>query len=185
LDKNRKTEPNFKFDEIRIELARELKKNAKERAEMTKEINQAKGKNEKIVETIRKDFGILNPTRNDIVKYKLYQELAFNGYKDLYTNTKIDYHKLFSKEYDVDHIIPQSRLFDDSFSNKVLVPRQANLDKGHRTAYDYMATKSKEAFERYLAAIESLYKEDKISKAKYQKLLSKNRKLAMALSNAT
>lgn len=170
LDKNRKTDPNFKFDEIRIELARELKKNASERAEMTSQINKAKGENEKIVEIIRKDFGILNPTRNDIVKYKLYQELAFNGYKDLYTNTKIDYHKLFSKEYDVDHIIPQSRLFDDSFSNKVLVPRQANLDKGNRTAYDYMATKSKEAFERYLAAVESLYKEDKISKAKYQKL---------------
>src|SRR5690606_26736422 len=101
LDKNRKTDPNFKFDEIRIELARELKKNAKERAEMTSQINKAKGENEKIVEIIRKDFGILNPTRNDIVKYKLYQELAFNGYKDLYTNTKIDYHKLFSKEYEI------------------------------------------------------------------------------------
>ncbi len=79
-----KTDPNFKFDEIRIELARELKKNASERAEMTKEINQAKGKNEKIVETIRKDFGILNPTRNDIVKYKLYQELALMGIR-IYT----------------------------------------------------------------------------------------------------
>jgi len=177
LDKNRKTDPNFKFDEIRIELARELKKNASERAEMTSQINKAKGENEKIVETIRKDFGILNPTRNDIVKYKLYQELAFNGYKDLYTNTKIDYLELFNKAYDVDHIIPQSRLFDDSFSNKVLVPRQANLDKGNRTAYDYMATKSKEAFERYLAAIESLYKEDKISKAKYQKLLKQESKI--------
>lgn len=173
LDKNRKTDPNFKFDEIRIELARELKKNASERAEMTKEINQAKGKNEKIVETIRKDFGILNPTRNDIVKYKLYKELAFNGYKDLYTNTKIDYHKLFSKEYDVDHIIPQSRLFDDSFSNKVLVPRQANLDKGNNTAFDYMSRQSKEDFETYLSVVDNLFKEGKISKAKYQKLLKK------------
>src|SRR5690554_3742410 len=173
LDKNRKTDPNFKFDEIRIELARELKKNASERAEMTSQINKAKGENEKIVEAIRKDFGILNPTRNDIVKYKLYQELAFNGYKDLYTNTKIDYHKLFSKEYDVDHIIPQSRLFDDSFSNKVLVPRQANLDKGNRTAYDYMSRQSKEDFETYLSVVDNLYKEGKISKAKYQKLLKK------------
>ena len=173
LDKNRKTDPNFKFDEIRIELARELKKNAKERAEMTSQINKAKGENEKIVETIRKDFGILNPTRNDIVKYKLYQELAFNGYKDLYTNTKIDYHKLFSKEYDVDHIIPQSRLFDDSFSNKVLVPRQSNLDKGNNTAFDYMSRQSKEDFETYLSVVDNLYKEGKISKAKYQKLLKK------------
>ncbi|MEE6186352.1 type II CRISPR RNA-guided endonuclease Cas9 [Niabella digestorum] len=177
LDKNRKTDPNFKFDEIRIELARELKKNAKERAEMTSQINKAKGENEKIVEIIRKDFGILNPTRNDIVKYKLYQELAFNGYKDLYTNTKIDYHKLFSKEYDVDHIIPQSRLFDDSFSNKVLVPRQSNLDKGNNTAFDYMSRQSKEDFETYLSVVDNLYKEGKISKAKYQKLLKQESKI--------
>src|SRR5690606_32231935 len=69
LDKNRKTDPNFKFDEIRIELAREDRKSTRERAEMTSQIKKAKGKNEKIVETIRNDFGIPNPTRNDIVKY--------------------------------------------------------------------------------------------------------------------
>src|SRR5690606_25104035 len=120
-----------------------LKKNAKERAEMTTNINAAKLENDKIRDTIKKDFPhIKNPTKNDIVRYKLYQELTFNAYKDLYTNTKIEYMKLYSKEYDIDHIIPQSRLFDDSFSNKVLVPRQSNLDKGSRTAYDYMETKN-------------------------------------------
>lgn len=174
LEKNRKTNPDFKFDEIRIELSRELKKNAKERAEMTTNINAAKTENDKIREQIKKDFpNVPNPTKNDIVRYKLYQELTFNGYKDLYTNTKIDYHKLFGKEYDIDHIIPQAKLFDDSFSNKVLVPYQANRDKGNKTAFDYMETKSAEDFEQYQSMVESLYKEGKIPKAKYNKLLKK------------
>lgn len=178
LDKNRETDPNFRFDEIRIELARELKKNAAERAEMTSNINKATLENNTIREAIKNDFPhVPNPTKNDIVRYKLYQELAFNGYKDLYSNTKIDYYKLFGKEYDIDHIIPQSRLFDDSFSNKVLVPRQANLDKGNSTAFDYMATKSAGEFEQYQSVVESLFKEGKISKAKFNKLLKKENEI--------
>ncbi|NBL63685.1 type II CRISPR RNA-guided endonuclease Cas9 [Flavobacterium sp. NST-5] len=162
----------FKFDEIRIELARELKKNAKERAEMTTNINASKIENEKIRNTIIKDFPhIKNPSKNDIVRYKLYQELAFNAFKDLYTDEKIDYEKLYSKNYDIDHIIAQSKVFDDSFSNKVLVSRQANLDKGNRTANDYMANKSPESYEKYKSIVETLFKEKKITKAKYQKLL--------------
>lgn len=174
IEKNRKENPDFRFDEIRIELARELKKNAQERAEMTTNINSGKLENDRIRTIIKRDFpNVPNPTKNDIVRYKLYEELTFNAYKDLYTDTKIDYHKLFGKEYDIDHIIPQSRLFDDSFSNKVLVPRQANLDKGNKTAFDYMSTKSEDDLSKYESVIETLFKEKKISKAKYQKLLKK------------
>ncbi len=178
IDTNSKKDENgniteyFKFDEIRIELARELKKNAKERAEMTTNINASKIENDKIRNTIIKGFPhIKNPSRNDIVRYKLYQELAFNAFKDLYTDEKIDYEKLYSKNYDIDHIIPQSKVFDDSYSNKVLVPRQSNLDKGNKTANDYMSNKSIEAYEKYVSTIETLFKEKKITKAKYQKLL--------------
>ncbi|MCX8531062.1 type II CRISPR RNA-guided endonuclease Cas9 [Chryseobacterium luquanense] len=162
----------FKFDEIRIELARELKKNAKERAEMSANINSSKTDNDKIRDIIKKDFPrVKNPSKNDIVRYKLYQELSYNAYKDLYTDEKINYEKLYSKDYDIDHIIPQSKVFDDSFSNKVLVPRFANLAKGNKTANDYMSNKSIEMFEKYTSIVEALYKEKKITKAKYQKLL--------------
>ena len=173
-DKNGTITEYFKFDEIRIELARELKKNAKERAEMSTNINASKLDNDKIRDTIKKDFlNVKNPSKNDIVRYKLYQELSFNAFKNLYTNEKINYEKLYSKDYDIDHIIPQSKVFDDSFSNKVLVPRQSNLDKGNKTANDYMFNKSADTFEKYVDTVESLYKEKKITKAKYQKLLKK------------
>lgn len=179
-DENRKITEYFKFDEIRIELARELKKNAKERAEMTTNINTAKIAHEKIFKLLQTEFGIKNPTRNDIIRYRLYEELKNNGYKDLYTNTYIPREILFSKQVDIEHIIPQSRMFDDSFSNKTVVYRQTNLDKGSKTAYDYIESKfGNDKAEEYKIRIEALYqlgiksKEDGISKAKYQKLLKK------------
>lgn len=168
----------FKFDEIRIELARDLKKNAKERAEMTTNINSAKIAHEKIFKLLQTEFGVKNPTRNDIIRYKLYEELKNNGYKDLYTNTYIAREILFSKQVDIEHIIPQSKVFDDSFSNKTVVFRKDNLDKGNKTAYDYIDTKfGKEKLTDFEKRIEFLFeqgkknKEEGISKAKYQKLL--------------
>lgn len=167
---------NFHFDEIRIELARELKKNAKERAEMITNINAAKILHEKIIKILQDEFGVKNPTRNDIIRYKLYEELKNNGYKDIYTNTYIPREILFSKQVDIEHIIPQSKLFDDSFSNKTVVYRQTNLDKGNQTAYDYIESKfGAEKLQEYKDRVEMLYKqkEGAISKAKYQKLLKK------------
>lgn len=168
---------DFHFDEIRIELARELKKNAKERAEMTTNINAAKQLHEKIVRILQTEFGVPNPSRNDIIRYKLYEELKNNGYKDLYTNTYIPREILFSKQIDIDHIIPQMSLFDDSFSNKTVVFRKDNQDKGNKTAYDYILGKyGEQALEEYILRITGLFelgkksKEEGISKAKFQKL---------------
>jgi CRISPR-associated endonuclease Csn1 len=174
----------FKFDEIRIELARELKKNAKERAEMTTNINASKIAHEKIFKLLQAEFGVKNPSRNDIIRYRLYEELKNNGYKDLYTNTYISREILFSKQVDIEHIIPQSKLFDDSFSNKTVVFRKDNLDKGNMTAYDYIESKfGDKNLEEYKSRIESLYnsgqknKEEGISKAKYQKLLKQEKEI--------
>lgn len=162
-----------KPDEIRIELARELKKNASERAEMAVSINNAKTENEKIRKLLTSEFGIKNPTRNDIIRYKLYEELKLNGYHTLYSNTYIPREKLFSKEFDIEHIIPQAKLFDDSFSNKTLETRKDNLNKRDDTAIEYVERKyGKEGADEYLSRIELLFrqKESGISKAKYRKL---------------
>lgn len=169
----------FKFDEIRIELARELKKNAQERAEMTTNINAAKIAHENIFKILQSEFGIKNPSRNDIIRYKLYEELKTNGYKDLYTNTYIPKEILFSKQIDVEHIIPQSKMFDDSFSNKTVVYRQVNLEKGNQTAYDYIDSKfGQTQLDEFTKRIETMYKlgkDEGISKAKYQKLLKQEK----------
>ncbi|MCC6447468.1 MAG: type II CRISPR RNA-guided endonuclease Cas9 [Chitinophagaceae bacterium] len=173
---------NFQFDEIRIELSRELKKNAAERAEMTTNINAAKTAHDKIIKLLQAEFGLKNPTRNDIVRYKLYEELRNNGYKDLYTDTYIPREILFSKQVDIEHIIPQSRLFDNSFSNKTVVYRKDNLEKGNQTAIEYIENKFGETgLAAYQDRVETLYKlwnknnpENGISKAKYQKLFKRS-----------
>ncbi len=162
------------LDEIRVELTRELKKNAKEREEMTKNINEATKKHEAYRKILQKEYGISSPSRNDLIRYKLYLDLAKNGYKDVYTDTKIEKENIFTDQYDIDHIIPQSKFFDDSFSNKVLVPRHANLEKKNMTAIEYMETLGKERKEKFLSVIEDLYKNNAINKAKYQKLLKRS-----------
>ena len=174
-------EPNFQFDEIRIELARELKKNAKEREELTKSIVQGKTDHEKFIKILQNEDGIKNPTRNDIIRFKLYNELKNNGYKDLYTNEYIERKDIFTKEYDIEHIIPQSRLFDDSFSNKTLVRRNVNLKKGNQTAYDFIHSeygpKKAEEFEARVIDLFSLGQSEGISKAKYKKLLMRENEI--------
>jgi CRISPR-associated endonuclease Csn1 len=165
-----------KPDEIRLELARELKKSAGEREELTKAINFATAEHEKIRKSLQSEFGLPYISRNDIIRYKLWKELEPRGYKTLYTNTYVAPEKLFSKEFDIEHIIPQSRLFDDSFSNKTLEARSANIEKGDKTAYDYVSDKfGEQGLKEYEQRVEELYKggKDGISKGKYKKLLMK------------
>ncbi|MCF8371132.1 MAG: type II CRISPR RNA-guided endonuclease Cas9 [Bacteroidales bacterium] len=171
-----------KPDEIRVELARELKKSANEREEMTKGINKANLNHERI-RNILKDIHPFNNgvriSKNDIIKYKLYEELAPLGYKTLYTNTYIPLEKLFTKEFDIEHIIPQATLFDDSFSNKTLATRDFNSrEKSNKTGIDAIVEKYGEGtkeYQRYVNNIEKLFDKGKgiISKAKYNKLLMK------------
>ena len=162
-----------KPDEIRIELARELKKSAKEREEMTKSISETTRLHEGYVKILQDaPFHLEHVSRNDIIRYKLYEELQFNGYKTLYSNTYIPREKLFSKEFDIEHIIPQAKLFDDSFSNKTLEVRQVNLEKGNLTAFDFVSGKyGEQELREYENRVEGLFKNQKISKTKRDKLL--------------
>ncbi len=160
-----------KPDEIRIEIARKLKKSAKERKEMTQQINKATNAHKAYKDILEKEFGLTNVSRNDIIRYKLYLELEDNGYKTLYSNTDIPREKLFSKEFDIDHIIPQAKLFDDSFSNKTIEKRSVNIEKSNMTALDYVASKDANSLSEYKLRVEKLHKSGQISKTKYNKLL--------------
>ena len=162
-------------DEIRIELARELKKSAKERDEMAKAINETTKLHEEYVKELKgAPFFLTHVSRNDIIRYKLYLELKNNGYKTLYSGTYIPKEKLFSKEFDIEHIIPQAKLFDDSFSNKTLEVRQINLEKSNATAYDFVVEKYGNSYaEEYRNRINKLREAKVISQTKCEKLLMK------------
>ena len=129
-------------DEIRIELARELKKTAKQRKEMTNAISKATRDHIAMRTYLQKEIGLKYVSRKDLIKYKLYLELRANGFKTLYSGTYVTLKDLFfTNKFDTEHIIPQSVLFDDSFSNKTIELRDVNLEKGKETAYDYCVRK--------------------------------------------
>ncbi len=163
-----------KPDEIHIELSRELKQNAKQREKTSQDIAANTKENEKITEILKKEFGIQYVRKTDIVRYKLYKELEPRGFKTLYSNQYIPQELLFSKSIDIEHIIPQAALFDDSFSNKTIEFKDVNIEKGRKTARDYILEKyGNEGYEEYRARVEDLYKQAVISKAKRNKLLMK------------
>ncbi len=163
-----------KPDEIRIEMARELKKSQEERELLDAAIRKNTAESEQLRKELEKEFGIQHVTRNDILRYKLYNELKMNGYKTLYSNTYIPREELFSKRFDIEHIIPQSRLFDDSISNKTLEARDINIEKGNMTAYDYVAGKYDEKYlADYESRIEDLFAQKVISRTKRNNLLMK------------
>jgi CRISPR-associated endonuclease Csn1 len=156
-----------KPDEIRVELARELKNNNEQRSEMTKAINKSTAEHDQIRKLLHTEFGIARVTRNDIIRYKLWKET--DGIS-LYTGKPIEPSKLFTKDYDIEHIIPKSRLFDDSFSNKTICERQLNIDKSNKTAYSFLQEKlSPEEFDQFEKRVKSLF--GKISRTKQNKLL--------------
>ncbi|MFI3322117.1 MAG: type II CRISPR RNA-guided endonuclease Cas9 [Rikenellaceae bacterium] len=163
-----------KPDEIRIELARELKNSAADRKSISEGIASATKENERLKEVIKKKFGFTHVSRTDIVRYKLYLELEPNGFKTLYSDSYIPEDKIFDDTFEIEHIIPRSRLFDDSFSNKTLETHNANQDKGSETALDFVARRyGDEELERYKIKVSSL----PLSNAKKKKLLMRGEEI--------
>lgn len=159
----------FHFDEIRVELARELKKTAQQRSELTSYISKVTKEHEAIRKKLKQEFDLSYVSRKDVIKYKLYKELEKVGHKTLYSGTYIKPKELFTNTVDVEHIIPQALLFDDSFSNKTLELREVNLEKGKETAYDYCERKG--WLEAFKNRVEALCAANKISYTKRTKLL--------------
>lgn len=161
-----------KPDEIHIEMARELKQNQRERQRATEDIAARTRENEEITKILKDEFGLSTVSQNDIVRYRLYKELEQNGYRTLYSNKYIERQDLFSKKIDIEHIIPQARLFNDSYSNKTLEFRDINIEKGRETARDYISAKyGQEYLESYIRKVNDLFNRGVISKAKRNNLL--------------
>ncbi|MFT4018303.1 MAG: HNH endonuclease domain-containing protein [Agriterribacter sp.] len=152
------------FNEIHIELGREMKLPAEERDKLTRQISEnentnlrikallAEMKNDTAVENVRPfspmqqeilkvyEDAVLNsdieiedeilkisktaqPSSSDLKRYKLWLE---QKYRSPYTGEMIPLNKLFTPDYEIEHIIPQSRYFDDSFSNKIICETAVN-----------------------------------------------------------
>lgn len=177
----KKEDENFKFDEIHIELGRDMKNSAEQRKKIMESQNKNETTNKRVKELLKElketypnedirpysepqqeklklyENGISynpnvsyknisedevkkivknnNPTKAEIKKYRLWLE---QGYVSPYTGKIIPLSKLFSKDYEVEHIIPQSKYFDNSFNNKIICETTVNKDKKDVLALEWL-----------------------------------------------
>ncbi|MDR1896172.1 MAG: type II CRISPR RNA-guided endonuclease Cas9 [Prevotellaceae bacterium] len=75
------------------------------------------------------------PTGSELQRYKLWLE---QKYRSPYTGQFIPLGKLFTLEYEIEHIIPRSRYFDDSFSNKVICEAAVNQLKDNWLGLEFI-----------------------------------------------
>ena len=120
-----------KPDRIRVEVAREVGKSARERAEELKRNRDREKERKTAADELRKG-GIAEPTRDDIEKWLLWKEC---NCECPYTGDRIGFADLFgaSPRFDVEHIWPRWRSLDDSFFNKTLCRKDVNARKSNRT----------------------------------------------------
>jgi CRISPR-associated endonuclease Csn1 len=131
-----------KPDTVRIEMAREMKMNQRQKANFIKNQSKLQKDNERINDLLRKEFGFQNPSRDERIKYSLWEECDFTC---PYTGKSISSNMLFSPEVDIEHILPYSKSLDDSYLNKTLCLARENRDvkknKSPYEAYHYQEEK--------------------------------------------
>ena len=166
---------NF-FDEIHIELGRDMKNPADKRKQITNQNTENENTNlriktllvellnDKNIENVRPfspsqqellkiyEDGVLCseneipddilkisktslPTSSELNRYKLWLE---QKYRSPYTGAIIPLSRLFTPDYEIEHIIPQSRFFDDSFSNKVICESEVNKLKDNQLSLEFI-----------------------------------------------
>ena len=165
---------------IKVETARDLARNFKDRNAIKKENDENQGYNEDIKSIITDGYKASPKTKGgkqllshlkelnvplnknadfnsqQIVKIKLYREQ--NGVC-LYSGKSIDFETMLRDDnaYQVDHIVPFSRSNNDGMTNKVLVLTEENQKKGNQTPFEYFGADEKH-WKEFVTRVESIYK---------------------------
>ncbi|MCU0238901.1 MAG: type II CRISPR RNA-guided endonuclease Cas9, partial [Pyrinomonadaceae bacterium] len=143
-----------KPDEIHLEMARDLKLTAIQKERVQKQQNQNKKANDEAAEFYKKKFGLENISGTDKIKYRLWKEA---GEMCPYTGEAIPPETLLDDQFvDIEHIIPYSRCFDDSYMNKTICLAKFNRDiKKNQTPFEIFGSNEQKYFE-LLQRIENL-----------------------------
>ena len=92
-------------------------------------------KDDKDYDFVSKISKVAQPSKSDIIRYKCWLE---QKYQSPYTGKMIPLSKLFTPAYEIEHVIPQSRYFDDSFSNKVICEAEVNKLKDRQLGFEFI-----------------------------------------------
>jgi CRISPR-associated endonuclease Csn1 len=149
--------------QIRIELARELKKPRALRVKDTVANRKREAENGKLAKRMAEECGLQNPTRRQLEKAKLWVEQK--GVCP-YTGTGVPFSRLFQDDcgLDVDHILPRSRYPDDSYQNKILCSLEENRNyKRNQTPFEAYAPDA-ERWSQILSHVKSWGNSGKLAK---------------------
>jgi len=155
-----------RIDEVRVELARELKQSKTEREEASAGIRKQQALNDNYANILKSES--IRPTRNKILKYRLWTE---SNKTCFYCDQPVNFKEyLQTTEFEREHVIPKRLIFDDSFANQVCSCSKCNKEKGGLTALDFMRTKAN--LRNYLDKVDSMYQKHEISGKKRSHLLA-------------
>ena len=121
-----------KIDEIKVEMARDLKISKSQRNNIRREQKRLERENDRVKERLVENN--VRITHDNILLYKLWEECKKTC---PYTGKTISVTQLFSGEIQIEHIHPWSRSLNDSFSNKTLCYADENRKKGNRTPFEF------------------------------------------------
>ncbi|MDD4672276.1 MAG: type II CRISPR RNA-guided endonuclease Cas9 [Bacteroidales bacterium] len=141
---NRLIKTYGKFDQIKVELARDLKHGKKVRQEVGRKISDNLKSNQAARQVLT-EYGLAH-SRDNIQKYLLWMELQSKNGKPLcpYTGKIISVDDVLGGEnrIQIEHIIPKSVSLDDSFANKTLCDSTFNREKGELTPRQFYVKNS-------------------------------------------
>lgn len=156
-------------DEIRVELARELKNNAKQRQRITKNNKDLNKINEMIKHRLVHEHGFKRVNARDLLRYRLWTETQGMC---IYSGKPISFADLYNGRTEIEHVLPRSRSFNNGMSNYIVAFQEENKLKGQLTAYDYMKSKGDIQLESYVGLVNKLFDRPQgISKSKRDMLL--------------
>jgi len=120
-----------KIDEIKVEMARDLKISKSQRNKIRRNQKRLERENDRVKAEVLK---YTNLSHDNILKFKLWEECKKTC---PYTGKTISVSQLFSGEVQIEHIHPWSRSLNDSFFNKTLCYADENRNKGNKTPFEF------------------------------------------------
>ena len=134
---------------------------------------------ENVLKKFKESDAKKRPTRSEVLRYKLWLE---QKYRSPYTGQPIPLAKLFTSAYEIEHVIPQSRYFDDSFSNKVICESEVNKLKDNLLGFEFIKKHHGEMIQLSFGKVVKIFTEgeyEQFVKDHYGRNRTKMRKLLM------
>jgi CRISPR-associated endonuclease Csn1 len=128
---NELIEDHGTIDEIKVEMARDLKVSKSERYKTRRNQQRLEKENDRVKVEVLK---YTNLSHDNILKFKLWEECKRTC---PYTGLSIPINELFTNKWQIEHIHPWSKSLNDSFANKTLCLGTENIKKGNKTPFEF------------------------------------------------